>query len=915
MQKYLNILLVAVSLSGSILAQVNNSKPWTYWWWMGSAVDKEGITYNLEEFASAGIGGVHIIPIYGVKGYDDKFIDFLSPKWMEMLDYTSAECKRLGMGLDMTAGTGWPFGGPWVSVENSSMQMLNYKDTLKAGEAINTNLKSAVKGKTEEGSKLSVVSVNAFYGGRRIDITSQVDTAGNIFWKSPANNCIIIAVVSASGIQMVKRAAPGGKGFVVDPFSAGSVKDYLSVFDEAFKTYKGNMPEAFYHDSYEYYGADWTPDFFEIFEKQHGYKLQDMLPEFFSSDSSDIISRTRADYRSTIAELHEVYVKTVADWAHQHGVLFRDQAHGSPTNLLDTYAAADIPETEVFGSPAVEYPVFADDTNFVRKEYVDPLIIKFASSAAHVSGKNLVSSETGTWLTEHFRETLARVKPEVDLLFLSGINHVFYHGIAYSPKGEEWPGWQFYAASNFGPTNSLWQDIPAMNKYIENCQSVLSEGVPDNDVVLYYPVWDTWHSSENGLIKCEMHNPEKWLFGSEFYKAAKILYSSGFSFDYISDKQLSTIQVKAGNILSSGSSYKTIIIPACRFIPAATLEKLKQIINNGGRVIFTGKIPTDVPGYYNYRERQNELKELSKEILTSNNCIISPVDSAGIVNTMIKTGIKSEELKRYNLDYIRRKTQKGTNYFVVNMHPDSFTGWISLSRKAQTVVITDPLTGKKGKAEIRNNSKGTIDVYIQVEQGKSLILTLTDKPFNDDLWVYLEEKKSAVQVKGTWDIEFIKGCPVLPSAEETDTLKSWTLFNDKEAKRFAGTARYSIKFSNPDSLVKYWYIDLGKVCESARVKLNGKYLGTLWSYPYSIAADNLQSENTLEIEVTNMPANRIKDMDEREVNWKKFYDINIVNIKYKKFDASKWQLADSGLLGPVKLYPAEQIEIQNNDVN
>ena len=80
-----------------------------------SAVDEAGITRLLERFRDAGIGGVEICPIYGAKGAEERFIDFLSPKWMEMLAHTTAEAKRLGLGVDMTTGTGWPFGGPNVT--------------------------------------------------------------------------------------------------------------------------------------------------------------------------------------------------------------------------------------------------------------------------------------------------------------------------------------------------------------------------------------------------------------------------------------------------------------------------------------------------------------------------------------------------------------------------------------------------------------------------------------------------------------------------------------------------------------------------------------------------------------------------------------------------------------------------------
>ena len=96
--------------------KTNINKPWVYWWWMGSAVDKKNLTANLELYQQAGIGGVHIIPIYGVKGWEEKYIDFLSPSWLDLLKYTIEEASRLGMGVDMSTGTGWPFGGPQVNL-------------------------------------------------------------------------------------------------------------------------------------------------------------------------------------------------------------------------------------------------------------------------------------------------------------------------------------------------------------------------------------------------------------------------------------------------------------------------------------------------------------------------------------------------------------------------------------------------------------------------------------------------------------------------------------------------------------------------------------------------------------------------------------------------------------------------------
>ena len=95
-------------------AITRETKPWTRWWWHGSAVTKEGITTEMEAYQKAGLGGLEITPIYGVLGYEDRFVNYLSPQWIELLLHTLKEAERLDMGIDMATGTGWPFGGPWV---------------------------------------------------------------------------------------------------------------------------------------------------------------------------------------------------------------------------------------------------------------------------------------------------------------------------------------------------------------------------------------------------------------------------------------------------------------------------------------------------------------------------------------------------------------------------------------------------------------------------------------------------------------------------------------------------------------------------------------------------------------------------------------------------------------------------------
>ena len=226
-------------------------------------------------------------------------------------------------------------------------------------------------------------------------------------------------------------------------------------------------------------------------------------------------------------------------------------------------------ETETFGSTPFPIPGFRRDADEIREgaNGPDPLIARFASSASHVAGHPLASCETFTWLREHFRAALSEMKPEADQMFLAGINHLIYHGCCYSPEDAQWPGWNFYASVEFNPRNTIWRDLPAMNAYIARVESILQGGKPDNDVLLYWPIFDLFDKPLMGgkpNINFTVHNP--FIDDTPFGKAAELMSKGGYSFDYISDAQLQS--------RDKLDPYKIIVIPKCTNIPVPTLEKL-----------------------------------------------------------------------------------------------------------------------------------------------------------------------------------------------------------------------------------------------------------------------------------------------------------------------------------------------------
>jgi hypothetical protein len=259
---------------------------------------------------------------------------------------------------------------------------------------------------------------------------------------------------------------------------------------------------------------------------------------------------------------------------------------------------------------------------------------------------------------------------------------------------------------------------------------------------------------------------------------------------------------------------------------------------------------------------------------------------------------------------VRRAVDGGYDYFIANRSEQQVVqDWVPLGRPAKSAVIMDPLTGQTRIGTLGRTLSGNIDVLLKLQPGEAVIVQgLSGMPPHEPNWQWLEARGQPITLTGTWHVSFIDGGPEFPPAFQTSRLASWTELGDTNAQCFAGTALYSLTFDAPTGNVKNWQLDLGQVCQSARVRLNGQSLGTFITAPFRVTTMRLKSRgNQLEIEVTNVSANRIRDLDRRRVKWKNFYDINFVNLDYKPFDASNWPLTPSGLLGPVKLTPVAAV--------
>lgn len=922
MNKKQLVLWSCLAVSGNLFAQQwpevrTEARPATRWWWMGSAVDKENLKWTLDEYARAGMGGVEITPIYGVQGNDKNDIPFLSPKWMDMLSFVQQEGRRVGIETDMNTGTGWPFGGPGVSVNDAATKAIFQSYNIEGGKAVRLNI--AVEDKKQEKlARLSRVMAYRRDGKRTLNLTSKVSD-NTLVWNAPSGIWDVIVLYIGKTRQQVKRAAPGGEGFVMDHLSKTAVKNYLSGFDKAFAGSGTPWPHTFFNDSYEVYQADWTPDFLEQFSRRMGYKLEDYFPQFLDTKRPDVTKRIVSDYRETMSQLLlENFTTQWTDWAHRHGSITRNQAHGSPANLIDIYSAVDIPEIEGFGLSQFHIKGLRQDS-LTRKNDSDLSMLKYASSAAHLMGKPYASSETFTWLTEHFRTSLSQCKPDMDLFFVSGVNHAFFHGTAYSPKNDPWPGWKFYASIDMSPTNSIWRDAPYFFNYVTRCQSFLQKGKPDNDFLIYLPVYDMWHDQPGRLMMFSIHQMPK--LAPEFIKAVTKIMDSGYDGDYISDNIIRKTTFEDGAILTPGkTAYKAIVIPDAKLMPPDVLGHLMALARKGATVIFLENYPQDVPGFSRLASRRAAYSKVARQLpkVSFDQSLVTPYGKGVIITgkdyaaTLARCSYPFEEMKtKYGLQYIRRKDEGGYHYFISSLQDKGVDAWVTLGTLAKDAILFDPMTGKYGKAMIRQ-AGDSAQVYLQLKSGESVILQTfleADSDKKTRRWNYVKEQPVSLGLDHGWTLAFRESSPAIPGTFHIDEPCSWTTLKDSLATRNMGTGVYSVEFTLPAMKADDWILDLGDVRESARVIINGKDAGCAWAVPYRLRIGEYlkKGRNHLEVEVTNLPANRIADLDRQGVKWRKFKETNMVNLHYQKSYYGNWQPLPSGLNSSVRLIPVDYL--------
>ncbi len=666
------------------------------WWWFGPAVTKPEIQRELEQMKAAGIGGAEIATLYPL-ALDDpetgfRNLPYLSDDYIDALRFAAAEAAQLGLRIDITLGSGWPFGGPHIPVTQAAGEMRVETVEIPPG-APSIAAPSIETGEQFIATFMVPGSGDAltFNEAAQIPLSAIANGRLRIAPATTGPHSAVFFISSRTGMT-VKRPAVGAEGFVLDHFDEHATETHLhAVGDRLLEAFGDHPPYAIFSDSLEDYGSNWTTDLLQQFRQRRGYDLIPHLPALIA-DIGPEAGAIRHDWAKTLTELtNERFLEPLHAWAQQHHTLLRSQTYGFPPVTLFSNRYEDLPEGE------------GKATFLMWRQFSDT---RWAASAGHLFGKPVISSETWTWLhSPAFRATPLDMKAEADLHFLQGINQLVGHGWPYSPQTAGEPGWRMYAAGAFNAHNPWWFAMPDLTAYLQRVSFALRQGKPENDVALLLPNDDAWAGfaiprKPSGAVttKTGFNTQGETLSIDESMgkllgdKVIPQILDAGFNLDFID----------ADAIDALGLHYPVLILPGVHRLPVATYQKIEQYALHGGIVIATRSLPSAAPGLVNAESDSRQIKEISERLFRAPDAPGHFIGDESHLGTLTASYLKPDVIfspKTPDIGFIHRHLSAGDLYFVANTSNQPRSTKVQFRQAAEYAEWWDPFSGRISPVE------------------------------------------------------------------------------------------------------------------------------------------------------------------------------------------------------------------------
>ena len=758
-----------------------------------------------------------------------------------------------------------------------------------------------------------------------IDVTRFLSPDGTLNWKVPAGKWTILRFGSRNNGAVTRPAPMPGLGFEADKMDTTAINAHLANFTGKLfqkigipdKNLLGGL-KMLHMDSWEMGAQNWTPRFREEFKKRRGY---DLLPYYlvYSGlvvESLENSERFLWDLRQTAQELmienHAIHLKK---YGQKFNLGFSIEPYDmNPTADMELGAVADVPMCEFWSKD------YGFNSSFSCIQ---------AASIAHIDGNPVVAAEAFTAHKEDWKQNPGSMKNQGDWAFAAGINRFVYHtfqhqclndslkpGMTMGPYGVHWDRNQTW-----------WPMADGYHKYITRCSSILRQGRTVADILYLTP------EGAPHVFRA----PASALSGEDWLPDRK-----GYNFDGCSPSQLKTARVSDNQIVfPSGASYRLLVLPASPTMTPELLSQIESLVNAGA--IIVGNPPRKSPSLVNYPECDHELEAKAKAIWGTlerpAEVTERQVGKGKIVWGGVFSNIKLPELypsydstakllkemdvqqdfeSNGSIRYTHRTAKDLDIYFVSNKTNEPVNSLCMFRVSDETPELWDPLTGEIRALPEYKIQKGKVQITLQFESYQSYFIVFSKEEKKQTGAKNFSQASIVAEVKNPWIVSFDPNWGGPKNVTFTQ-LEDWTKRPEDGIRYYSGIAVYRNTIQLPEKLVSNknseLFLDLGEVYNLARVWVNGKDLGVVWTAPFQVEiSDAVHSgENQIDIEVANLWPNRLigderlPDDGVKNNQWPKWLLKNQprtsgrYTFTTRKFYEKDSELLKSGLIGPVRI--------------